>query len=134
LLSPVIEATTMLAAPQPLSDLLHRHILVVEDEFMLAEDLRLELVAHGAEVVGPVAGVEDALACIARTPELAAAVLDINLQGETAYPVADHLLHRGVPFVFVTGYEQVDLPERFDGIPVLVKPAAPEAVADALLA
>lgn len=124
----------MLDLPIPLTDLLHRHVLVVEDDFVQAEDLRLELAEHGAEVVGPVAGVDDALACIAATPELAAAVLDIDLQGEPSYPIADALLRRGVPFVFVTGRDRRELLTGYGSVPFVTKPATIDAVVGALVA
>ena len=68
-----------------------RRIPVVEDAFFLAADLVGDLERHGAEIVGPVAIVENALALVRETGRLDGAVLDINLQGEMVYPVADAL-------------------------------------------
>ena len=110
--------------PDPLSTsaLRGRRILVVEDEYMMAEDLRRDLEKVGAEVVGPVPSVADALRLLAREDGLDGAVLDVNLRGEKAYPVADALRERGVPFVLATGYEQWALPEAYKEVPRCDKP------------
>ncbi|MCD2323348.1 response regulator [Sphingomonas sp. IC-56] len=97
-------------------------ILVVEDEYLLADDLRDALTEAGAQVLGPVPSVDDAQALIAREAEIDAAVLDINLRGEMVFPVADVLAKRGVPFAFATGYDEWALPERFAGAPRVEKP------------
>ncbi len=49
-------------------------------------------------------------------------MLDINLGDGAVYPIADMLAARGVPFVFVTGYEADSVDARFRGIPILQKP------------
>lgn len=97
-------------------------ILVVEDEYLLADDLRDALTEAGAEVLGPVPSIDDAQALIVSEPEIDAAVLDINLRGEMVFPVADALRARGVPFTFATGYDEWALPERFAGAPRVEKP------------
>lgn len=79
-------------------------IMVVEDEYFLAEDLREALEHRGIAVVGPVASDEDAMELI-RAERIDSAILDINLAGVMAYPLARTLKSRGIPFVFVTGYE-----------------------------
>lgn len=79
-----------------------RRILLVEDEYLIAVDLVRSFEATGAEVVGPVASVDDALDLLDDTEHLDGAVLDINLQGEMAYAVADALTARGVPFLFAS--------------------------------
>ena len=90
-----------------------RSILVAEDEYFLATDLNRELRRAGATVGGPVASVERAMALIESAPRIDGAILDINLGGEMAFPVADALRARGVPFVFATGYDQATIPPRF---------------------
>lgn len=97
-------------------------ILVVEDEYLLADDLRDALSDAGAQVLGPVPSVEDAQALIAAEPRIDGAVLDINLRGKMVFPVADRLRERGVPFAFATGYDAWALPERFAGAPRVEKP------------
>jgi len=100
-----------------------RRILVVEDEMligMLLEDMLTDL---GHEVAAIVPRLKDALAAVEReTYDLA--VLDVHLHGESAFPVADALIAKGVPFVFATGYGERGLPENYRGRPVLQKPFA----------
>ena len=96
-------------------------ILVVEDEYFLADDLAQVLQAHGARVVGPVGTVEDA----ARAIELERpdkAVLDMNLRGEMAYRIAEQLDAAEVPFVIATGYSGDSLPESLRDRPRVEKP------------
>jgi CheY-like chemotaxis protein len=99
-----------------------RCILVVEDEYFLADDLREMLAGAGAEVLGPVASIGEANTLIAAGSPIDAAILDVNLSGEAVFPVADALQARDVPFVFTTGYDQWALPERFANVPRLEKP------------
>jgi DNA-binding response OmpR family regulator len=107
-------------------------ILIVEDEYLLADDLCQALEDTGAKVLGPVGSVGDATALIAREAEIDAAVLDVNLQGEMVYPVADVLRARGVPFAFVTGYDHWALPDRFADTPHVEKPFKSHKVAAVL--
>ncbi|MBC7668572.1 response regulator [Caulobacter sp. DWR2-3-1b2] len=98
------------------------HILVVEDEYLLADELATNLSDAGAVVIGPVATVEDALALIDAEPRIDGAVLDANLQGALSFPVADRLLERGVPFVFTTGYNRSMIPSPYREIVRCDKP------------
>jgi DNA-binding response OmpR family regulator len=95
---------------------------VVEDEYMMAQDLREALESQGAEVMGPVASVADALELLRDRPAPYAAILDINLQGEMVYPVADELRAMGIPFLFATGYEPWSIPEAYKDVPRVEKP------------
>ncbi|HEX7875746.1 MAG TPA: response regulator [Sphingobium sp.] len=88
-------------------------ILIVEDEYMLADELRMELEGAGAFIVGPAATVADGAALIEAEPHLHAAVLDANLGGDMVFPVADMLTARQVPFLFTTGYDDLAFPRRF---------------------
>jgi CheY-like chemotaxis protein len=100
-----------------------RRVLVVEDEFFLAEDLANALRAAGADVIGPAPSIDAALDLLDEAEQLDGAILDINLQGEKAYPVADALLERMIPFVFATGYDPAHIPPRYDTVPRCYKPA-----------
>jgi DNA-binding response OmpR family regulator len=111
----------------------HPRVLVVEDEFLIALSLEAALHAGGYEVAGPCRSVSDGLRELANEAP-AAAVLDVNLGGEKAFPIADALAARGVPVVFVTGYEREDLPERFRAARMLVKPCAPDRLLSAVAA
>ena len=81
------------------------HLLVVEDEAMVAlmvEDILADLGCTAVEVAGTVA---KGLAIVAHPdPPLDGAILDVNIGGEKVYPVAEALTARGVPFIFATGY------------------------------
>ena len=113
----------------PQDSLAGRRILIIEDEYLLACDLERKLGDDGAVVLGPVATVDDAIALIKREALIDGAVVDVNLRGQLAYPAADLLLDRKVPFVFTTGYDSETLPERFGTVPHCVKPAVPSEVA-----
>jgi CheY-like chemotaxis protein len=103
-----------------------KRILVVEDEYFVASELKKQLLRAQAEVVGPVA---DATAgCrLAEAEALDGAVIDVNLNGETSYMLADRLTAAGIPHLFVTGYDGSSLPEAYRATPRLTKPYA-EAV------
>lgn len=100
-----------------------RRILVVEDEFFLAEELCHELEAAGASVIGPAPSVPQALALIKNETVIDAALLDVNLGGTMVYPVADALVARSVPFIFTSGYDDSILAEHYALMPRCQKPA-----------
>ena len=110
----------------------NRRVLVVEDEYFIADDMAKALRTLGAEVVGPAPTREKALDLVASEPRIDAAVLDINLKGESVFPVAEMLEQRGVPFVFATGYDAASVPERYQGVPRWEKPFNPGDLARAL--
>ena len=99
-------------------------ILIVEDEALLGYTLADELNTLGCSTKGPFTRVATALEAV-RREEFDAAILDVNLNGEFVYPVADELKARGIPFVFLTGYVQSGFPERFQACPHLLKPYNP---------
>lgn len=115
------------------SALTGRHVLVVEDEMVVAWLLGDMLTNLGCEVVGPAVRVEQALAMIETKTAFDMAVLDINLNDQKSYPVADALVARGIPFVFATGYNKDSLPEAYQSLPILQKPYGQEQLADALV-
>ncbi len=112
--------------------LTNRRVLVVEDEYFIADDMARALKKLGAEVVGPVPTKDKALALVSSDQRIDAAVLDINLKGETVFPVADALKQQGVPFVFATGYDQRSVPPAYDGVPRWEKPFDPQELVKAL--
>jgi CheY-like chemotaxis protein len=96
-------------------------VLVVEDEMMvsmLIEDMLGDL---GCKVVGPVARLDEALE-LAHAGEFDCAVLDVNLGGQSIFPLADVLHDKGKPFAFATGYGGAALRDVDKGTPVLQKP------------
>jgi CheY-like chemotaxis protein len=108
-----------MSAGEPAEALVWR-VLVVEDEFLVAADIALMLEELGCHPVGPIGDLEAAVRAAAEEP-LDAALLDVNLHGRSAIPVADALAARGIPFVFCTGYDARGLPRHGDA-PRLAKP------------
>jgi CheY-like chemotaxis protein len=109
-----------------------RRILLVEDEPMIAfalEDLVGEL---GYEPVGPAFRLAEALD-LAAQQQFDAAVLDVNLNGQLSFPVADLLVSRGIPFLFATGYAEGGVGWTGEAI-VIAKPYGREQIARALAA
>ena len=104
-----------------------KRILAVEDEYMLAQELALFLEERGATVVGPVGTIQAGL-CLATRETLDAAVLDVNLRNKPVYPVADVLIERGIPIVFVTGYDELLMQRPYLGLPRCPKPLDKEAL------
>ncbi len=108
------------------------HVLLVEDEALVAMLLENMLDDLGCTVVGPAARLEDAQALL-DNEEIDAAVLDINLAGEKVFPVADRLDSNHVPFVFASGYGEAGLDQRHKAHKVLQKPYSMAALRQALV-
>ena len=106
-------------------------VLVVEDEYFIADDISRTLTRHGVEVVGPVPTVREAQALVSSQP-LDLAVLDINLRGELVYPLVPELSRRGVPMIFATGYDTGAIPADYGAIPAWSKPFDYDALATML--
>ncbi len=120
----------MIASDKPFHG---KRILLVEDEYLLADEMARDFEAGGAEIAGPVPSVETALTVLSQGRPIDAAVLDINLRGVMVFTVADRLMTEGVPFVFATGYDDKIIPARFDHVPRCEKPVAPGTLVRALL-
>lgn len=108
-----------------------RRILVVEDEYFIAVDLVKRFEEEGVLVVGPACTIDDALDLI-DSEHFDGAVLDLNLSGEMAFPVADALRARAIPFVFATGYDRGIIPKRYADIVSFEKPVGAEKIINAL--
>ncbi|MBZ9740828.1 MULTISPECIES: response regulator [unclassified Mesorhizobium] len=102
-------------------------VLVVEDEWLIAEDVASDLRAAGYPVVGPVSSVAAALRLV-EADKVDMALLDIQLNGETSLPVAEILMARGTPFAFVTGFGERDVPAPFRNCKFVAKPASEAAI------
>lgn len=106
-------------------------VLVIEDDFYLADDAREALEEAGAKVVGPVSNAADALELLARTrPDCA--LVDVNLGGGASFVSAEALQQRAIAFVFLTGYDASIIPPRFASVPRLQKPVSKPALLAAL--
>ena len=99
-------------------------VFIVEDEFLLSLALEEDLIAAGCSIVGPFSTLASAIEA-SRLEPFDLAILDVNLNGQAIFPLADELRERGVPFVLLTGYGAADLPQRFSATPRLPKPHDP---------
>jgi len=105
-------------------DLSGQRILVLEDDYFLATDTALALRGVGADVIGPCRTEEAARSELGNTKPTAA-VVDVNLGNGPSFVLASDLKGRGVPFVFITGYDDDVIPAAFDGVQRLQKPVEP---------
>jgi CheY-like chemotaxis protein len=115
------------------SALRDRRILVVEDEFLIAMNLVEALESAGSVVVGPVASVDKAISKIESEAHIDAAVVDVNLGGVLALPVADMLVARKIPFIFTSGYEDNVLKTRYSQVKNCLKPYQFRSMEEALV-
>ena len=103
-----------------------RRVLLAEDEAIIGMMMREFLTEFGLFVVGPCCTLGEAAA--AASGEFDCAILDLNLGGESVYPVAHALADRGIPFAFVTGYGRESVDDRFRNVPILQKPITREGL------
>jgi CRP-like cAMP-binding protein len=108
-------------------------VLVVEDNFIMAQMVCDLVRDFGFDVAGPVAHVETAMRMLAERP-VDGAIVDINLDGVSSFPVCDELARRKVPFFFLTGYDRTNIPEPFRRAPLLTKPVERQRFRSALTA
>ena len=121
--APAFRDSADMSETSPISATGQRRVLVVEDEMligMLLEDMLADL---GHTVVAVVPRVNEALAAVQKET-FDVAVLDVHLNGQAVFPVAEALIARGIPFVFATGYGERGLPDQYRGRPILQKPFA----------
>lgn len=107
----------------------HARVLVVEDEPLLAETLCDLMRDAGCEPVGPAATVTEALSLIEQGA-IDVALLDIRLKRETSFPVARALRQRGIPWLFLTSYQQHTLPDDLADAILVEKPFSPPALVE----
>jgi CheY-like chemotaxis protein len=110
-------ATEFGESDQPLAGV---RLLLVEDEALVAMELEDLINSLGGEAVGPFGRVADALEAL-RRERIDGAVLDVRLDGDTTFPIADVLLRTANPILFVTGAVS-SIPERYRHVPRLHKP------------
>ena len=106
---------------QARADLTGKRVLVVEDEGLIADDMRLVLERCGAQVVGPAPDLSRARE-LAQAGGFDCAVLDINLHGEHVFTLARELKARGQCFIFATGYGSSFVPLDLKDTPHFEKP------------
>jgi CheY-like chemotaxis protein len=104
-----------------------RRVLIVEDEAVIAGLIETILSEAGYSIIGPVATLERALATIERE-RFDAALLDIRLNGHDIYAVADVLMKRRIPFIFVSGFTRKQMPAAYRHCAYIAKPFTPDAM------
>jgi len=110
-----------------------QRITVVEDDYLVALALSTVLEGAGASVVGPISGAREAVTLVEEGNEhIDAAILDVDLNGEPSYPVADALASRHIRFVFATGYGIDAVDARYRHYPRCQKPFDHHALFKAL--
>ena len=117
-----IEATTPLAGLR---------VLVVEDDYFIADEICTTLRNSGAEIVGPSPDLEHGLSLV-KSQQIDCAVLDINLRGDLAFSLASELRRRGTPSILATGYDHSVLPGAFSDSVRLEKPVNLSALLQAV--
>ncbi len=125
-------AQSINGATLPEQNSLRKLVLLVEDEPTISLMLSDMLLQFGHSVDGPYNRFNDAMNA-ARTNDVQAGVLDINVGGQKIYPLAEVLTARKIPFVFVTGYSADRIDSRFSHVPILQKPIDAEALRAAIL-
>lgn len=106
-------------------------VLVLEDEALLAIELMYLLCDHGYRVTGPASNNAKGLDLIG-SEGVDAAVLDVNLRGDSSGLVADRLAELKIPFLFLSGHTRDFLPERHRDRPLIAKPFAEAQLLNAL--
>jgi DNA-binding NtrC family response regulator len=102
-------------------ELKSKRVLIVEDEFQVALLLEEILIEFGCIPIGPFGTVMDGLGAI-ENKVFDVAILDVNLNGEWVYPLAERLADRHVPFLFVSGYGDKAIPRDHTDWRVCAKP------------
>jgi CheY-like chemotaxis protein len=105
--------------------------LVVEDEALIAIYVETIVEQSGYDVAGVVSSLDDALAFI-DGHAIDSAVIDVNLNGRSVYPLADALKHRGIPFVVASSCNERSIPAAYRSGPFVQKPFAPSELRRAL--
>jgi CheY-like chemotaxis protein len=107
-------------------------ILVAEDEYMIAQEVASMLADAGAETLGPVPRVSDAVRLIVSEERIDGALLDVNLYNEAIWPAVDLLLTRRIPTLLATGYDANAIPAAYAHLPRHEKPISGRDIGRAL--
>ncbi len=112
------------SAYNPIGKLAKARVLLVEDDPLIGLEFQTALVDAGVETVGPMPDLHHSLTAImGEGRRFDAAILDVNLRGESTLPLAQLLSERGVPYIFVSGYDlEIALPVELRRAPKLQKP------------
>ena len=115
----------------PATSIKGARVLIVEDEYMIADDLARAMREAGGEPVGPVSTLEQAEEILGQA-HVDAAIFDLDLRGKMAFDLIEKLVTPGLPCLIVSGYGDDVLPETLDGISRLEKPVNPKTVIEKL--
>jgi DNA-binding response OmpR family regulator len=107
-------------------------VLIVEDRYLLASEIEGEVRAFGGRVAGVAPSVAKANEILDQGP-VDIALLDVNLDGEQVFAVAERLEQAGAAFLFMTGYDEWLLPAKWRDRPQLAKPIDPRALREMML-
>jgi DNA-binding NarL/FixJ family response regulator len=110
-----------------------KSVLIVEDNFLVAEDLRSSMEQAGARIIGPIGDASQALA-VAKKTKIDVALLDVGLRGQSSVAVARALAYRLIPFILVTGYVRDALPPELENALYLAKPVMTDTVLNVITA
>ena len=116
------------------SSALHdRRILVVEDDYMIAQETTDLLLEAGAQVLGPVPSLSGALHLVEAESRIDCAVLDVDLNGELSWPLVDVLLARSVSVLLATGSSASEIPQTYAQLPHYKKPVSSKDITRAIV-
>jgi DNA-binding NtrC family response regulator len=114
-------------------DLSDRFILVVEDEAMTAIDMASIISMAGGQVIGPFQSVSQGFGFL-KFNHIDAALLDISLNGEPVFKLADAVAGRGIPIVSLSGRTTDVIPSQHRQRQFLSKPCETMSIISALKA
>jgi two-component SAPR family response regulator len=108
-----------------------RKVLVVEDRYLIADEMRRTVERLGGQVIGPAPTLDKALELVREAkPDLG--LLDVDLRGDEAYAVAKALLDAGAEIIFATGFGRASMPPAYRAYPRVEKPVTRQALAHAV--
>ena len=119
------------ATPKPDGALSGRRFLVIEDEPLVALELSMIVEDEGGTIVGTAGDAASAMRLLTDV-ETDGVLLDGNLQGSPVDDIADILVSRGIPFLFVSGYGREHLPAGHGTAPLVEKPFDARGLLDAV--
>jgi DNA-binding response OmpR family regulator len=107
-------------------------VLIVEDNYLLASTLVDVLAELGYTPVDCEGSFRGAMIA-AETAMYELAVVDLNLNGESAYPILDKLIPRGIPYILATHARRSDIPAIYSSAPFVCKPYDIEQLRQAII-
>jgi DNA-binding NtrC family response regulator len=108
-----------------------QHVLIIEDEPLIALDLEQALSSAGAAVT--IANSAATALEAVEAPSLTAAIVDLRLHGHSVRDVVERLAARSLPFVFYSGQMETPTAASWPSVPFLLKPLPAGQVVDMLV-